>query len=185
MQDWPVPFGRMIDRINSILQKSGNAGERRLANGTRLVEPAPDIGQKAWRHLAFASLADEELSKLEHELRQRLPPQLKMFFRKHNGISLFGNEINIWGKRSNFVRSGDDIWQPFDIVRHNNPSERPRSCPYSIVFFGSTNQGEKWVFFSPDDGSIGKTSRTRYQPEQSWPDFNSWLLDELAVYDHG
>jgi len=173
----------VLDRVNSILEKSSKAGEKQLANGTRLVEPAPQIAPKAWRHVVFAALDLERIHEIELERHQRLPQQLENFFRAFNGISMFGNELNIWGKRLNYIRIGDDIWQPFDIVRHNVPSERPNHSPYTVVYFGSTDRGQKWVFFNSVDESIGKTCRHKFHSEGSWPDFDSWLRDELQHYD--
>ena len=95
---------------------------------------------------------------------------------------MYGSEIVIWGARANYRRTGDDIWQPFDIVRHNSRLELPSNGPADAVYFGSTNRGEYWVFYECPDEVIGKTERRDFKRVQQWSDFDTWLqlidLDE-------
>lgn len=174
---------RIIRKIEGVLLKSVPNGHKRLTNGTRLFGRAPEIGPEAWYHLVFAPLNTSQIRGIEKALHQSLPGDFEFFLNRYNGISMFGNQINIWGKRSSWNRSGNNIWQPFDIVSHNRPGERPKGSPYTIVYFGSVSRGNRWVFFQPSNGTVGRTDRRDYLPECLWPDFESWMLDELAQFD--
>jgi len=167
--------------IDQVLQHAQSKGERRLDNGTRLVEPAPDIAPQAWRHLIFAPIPDADLAEIEGMLHQRFPDQLRMFYKTSNGISMFGGGIDVWGKRYNWARSGDAVWQPFDIVSHNHPADRPKHSPYEVVYFGSSDRGENRVYFRSGSGIIGKTGRKIFDEKETWIDFDTWLGAEILM----
>lgn len=171
----------LFEKILKIFEKARLKGELRLKDGTWLASPAPEIAPQAWHHVMFfPPLTNGEREDIEKPLNTQLPSELKTFFSHCNGLSLFGREISIWGKRKTWERSVEKAWQPFDLVRNNRPGERPKGSPYSVVYFGSTDKGDNWLFFDSVDGSIGRTPRGLFAREGSWPDFDTWFLDELS-----
>ena len=164
--------------LDDVLNDARIDGEERLPNGVWLIKPAPEIGPKAWMHITYPPLSESELAAIENQLHRRFPLQMQKFFRRFNGLSLFGRQLTIWGKRKDYIRQGPDAWQPFDIVEHNAPGERPSGSPYSVLYFGSSDQGANRLYL--DDEAIGRTSSERYEPEDTWPDFESFFNSELA-----
>ncbi|MEQ1763637.1 MAG: SMI1/KNR4 family protein [Pyrinomonadaceae bacterium] len=162
----------VLEKVDSVRFR----GEKTLENGTRLVSPAPEIAPQAWHFVLFAPLSLLVIDEIEKELSTSLPVDLRDFFRTWNGAKLFGYKMQVWGHRSNYVRVGDEAWQPFDLVALNRASERPVGSPRSSVFFGSLC--DDWVFFERnEDGNtrIGRTAREFFQPEEYWPSFNAWF----------
>ena len=171
----------ILREILKIFEAASPEGEQRLPDGTWLVSPAPEIAPKAWHHIMFAPpLSRAEIEDMESSLHSRLPTGLEHLYSQCNGLSLFGRMVSIWGRRTTWERSVEKAWQPFDLVHHNQAAERPKASPYSLVYFGSTDKGENWVFFDAADNSIGKTPRASFKREGSWPDFNTWFLEELS-----
>jgi hypothetical protein len=166
--------------IESVLHWASQRGEKLLDNGVRLVEPAPDIAPKAWRHIVYPPITENEILGIETTLRQRLPQDLREFYKNYNGISLFGGGVTIWGKRQDYVREGDGMWQPFDLVQHNAAGNRPSGSPYQLIYFGSSERGSNRLFFEPDSGEIGKTSAYSFTEIVRWPNFKAFILSEIA-----
>lgn len=171
-------MGTFTLAILKLLADDAKHGEKLTPSGARLISPAPEIAPAAWHHIAFPPLVTSEVRKLEVNLHQQLPTQFEQFLCKFNGISLFGNRLNIWGKRRSWNRTGDDVWQPFDIVDHNASYERPPKSPYQVVYFGSTDHGTNWVFFR-SDGTVGKSPREEFWDVGTWRDFDTWGTFEM------
>lgn len=166
--------------IQNLLNEAKKYGEQRLENGVWLVQPAPEIAPKAWTHIVHPPLLESDIDDLELKLSFRFPSQIRNFFLNFNGASFFGGQLTIWGKRTSYSRQGASSWQPFDIVSHNAPGERPSGSPYSIVYFGSTERGDKRLFVSKD-GVIGKTQTQVFHSEGSWPDFESFFQSQFVT----
>jgi len=173
----------IVERIRQILDAAKVEGERILPDGTWLVSPAPEIAPQAWHHALFApALSFEEIEDMENALNARLPTDLRNIYLECNGFKLFGHRISLWGKRRTWERTVDKVWQPFDMVHHNQRVGRPGGSPPEIVFIGGLDEGTKWVYFETSEeehGRIGVTPRELYKPLKIWPDFNSWIQEML------
>lgn|GEM_PF-1759991 len=176
----PIKVMKIENLIHNLLNEVKKDGEQRLENGVWLVRPAPEIAPKAWTHIVYPPLSESDINDLELQLSFRFPSQIRNFFLHFNGASFFGSQLTLWGKRSSYSRQGISSWQPFDIVSHNAPSERPPGSPYSIVYFGSTECGDKRLFVSKD-GVIGKTPTQVFRSEVSWPDFESFFQSQFVM----
>jgi hypothetical protein len=156
-------------------------GERILSNGTKLICPTPHIATEAWLHGMFPPLEIEKIDELENQGGFKLPDDFREFLKRANGTFLFSYTISIWGVRANYSRTGDDAWQPFDLLDHNGKWERPEGSPDSIIYFGSNAHGNNWCFFEFHENSyrIGETSREKFLPIAYWPDFWKWLIENV------
>ncbi len=156
------------------------AGERTTKWGARLICPTPHVAPEVWLHALYRGLTKEELDSLQSRLRLPMPPELRDFLLRTNGAKLFGSSVHVWGLRFSYARTGDEAWQPFDLVLHSEQSERPAARPPSVLMFGSCDEGEYRVFFDTADpsGRVGRTRRDKFAPQKFWPDFWAWLLDE-------
>jgi hypothetical protein len=170
----------LFNAIIQTISRWSSRGEKLLPNGTRLICPTPNIAPDAWLHVVFSPLAPEKIKEVEKKLGTTLPGDFKGFLLRTNGLMLFSCHIDIWGARETMARTGDDVWQPYDLVDHNFKTERPDGSPDNAVFFGSTDNGDSWSFFefAGKRYRVGKTARNNFHPVSYWADFNSWLLDE-------
>lgn len=170
----------MFDEFLTILNQWASKGEKTLANGARLICPNPSIAPEAWLHVVFAPLNLEAIQKLKQETSIPLPEDFCQFLLCSNGVTIFGYQIDIYGVRKSYVRTGDDAWQPFDILHLNEQTMKPAGSPNTVVYFGTMDNGESWCFFEPASNGyrVGKTPRERFKPIQYWEDFWSWLMSE-------
>lgn len=175
-----------IEIATEIEKTVGSQESVRLPDGTRLISPSPEIAPNAWRHILFHPISYEEIKAMESSLGHSLPEQIKRFLTHYNGASFFNRQICVWGKRRSWERNIEQSWQPFDLVDHNRTNERPIGSPDSVIFFGSANRGDDWVFAdmsNPGTDQIGQTTRELFAPIRNWPDFNNWLKTELGRLD--
>jgi hypothetical protein len=134
--------------------------------GTRLICSTPHVAPDAWLHVLFPPLANGKIEIIERGLEWDLPKDFKDFLLRANGLMLFSYHISVWGQRETMARTGEDAWQPHDLVAHNFTTERPVGSPNNIGFFGSSNQGDCWCFFEFEAKNyrVGKTARDAFHP---------------------
>ena len=124
----------IIDRVN----RYSFLGERVFPSGTRLVGHIPHIGDLGHLHHLFSGLTEIEFQRLEIKfmLENYDVKDLKYFFLKFNGISLFDDAFNIFGLRG-LERTGmDKSWEPYSIYTPNI-SERHSDALPQHFFFGA------------------------------------------------
>lgn len=176
-----VNSGKLFDEVVRIMSKWSPKGEKWLSNGVRLICPTPHVAPEAWLHVLYPPLASEKIEGLEKKLGISLPQDFKDFLLRANGLEMFSYRISVFGVRKNMARTGDEAWQPFDLVDHNYDTMCPDDSPEDVVYFGSAPDGASWCFFEFDGESyrVGKTDRHSFRPTSYWSDFGSWLLDEM------
>lgn len=106
--------------IMSRLDKWSNGGTELLNNGTKLISRAPHVAPRAWLHIIYASLSNSQIETIRSAISVELPNDLVEFWGYANGVNLFSDSISIWGLRTSYVRTGEDAFQPYDIVSLNN-----------------------------------------------------------------
>jgi SMI1/KNR4 family protein SUKH-1 len=172
---------KLFNEVVRTMSKWLTKGEKLLSNGVRLICPTPHVAPEAWLHVLYPPLAPEKIEEMEKKLGVSLPDNFKVFLRRTNGLQMFTYRISIWGVRKNMARTGDEAWQPYDLVDHNFDLERPDNSPQDVVYFASADGGRSWCFFEFNGESyrVGKTDRRNFHPDSYWSDFGSWLLDEI------
>lgn len=168
-----------FDEFLEILRRWVPKGERHLANGAWLICPTPWIAPEAWLHAVFPALSYEDVRELERRSGLKLPDDAHTFLLHANGALIFSYQIAIWGFRKSYERAGDEAWQPYDLLSHNEETMRPDGSPPEVLYFGSDDNGANWCFFDAEGDSyrVGKTLRERFSPVHYWPTFWHWLLE--------
>lgn len=175
----------LYNEIIKVVSQWSAQGERILPNGTRLICPMPQVAPQAWLHVLFAPLTGAEIDRLQKDLHRVLPYDFREFLLRANGLELFSSRISIFGVRRSWDRHSDESCEPFDLVSHNEESDRPSASPSKLIYFSATDGGNTWCFFEMDGDEyrIGKTDRHDFSPIAYWPHFNTWLLDEIKLQE--
>lgn len=138
---------KVFSEVIRTISKWSHRGEKLLSTGVRLVCPIPHVAPEAWLHVLFPPLMKPEIEEMERNLRPLLPDEFKDFLMKTNGLQMFAYNISNWGVRKNFARSGDEAWQPFNLISHNEEADRPPGSPEDVIYFASADGGDTWCFF--------------------------------------
>lgn len=166
-----------------VVERWASRGERILANGARLICPTPQVAPKAYLHVLYAPLSSESIRELDAEFEMRFPKSFQELLRRSNGLDLFSGFLSIWGVRKSWARTGDEGWQPYDIVYHNRGLGAPQpNGSQPVVNFGSSADGENWCFFEQLENGyrVGETPRHEFAPIRYWPNFETWIREQLA-----
>ena len=169
-----------MDTFNTVLQvieQSRQFGFRQLANGTRLYGHVPHVAPEAWLHQVYAPIVEQDVISLEERIGLPIPSELRQFFQLANGVGLFSVSLSIYGKRTSYVRTGDDAWQPFCIVTANT-LERPTHAKTSQLVVGGYRADGSLLFLDLEDGKVFRTKSRSKKVLNLWKDFWTLLLEE-------
>ena len=163
--------------VLQVIEQARSFGFRELANGARLYGHVPHVAPEAWLHQVYAPLAEQDVISLEERIDLLIPSDLRKFFQLANGVGLFSLSLSIYGKRTNYVRIGDDAWQPFCIVTANTLARPAHAKPTQLVIGGYQDDGSL-LFLDCDDGEIVRTKSRSKRVLNRWTDFWTMLNEE-------
>lgn len=109
-----------IAKIQSVLEKWRSMGSRVLPNGTELLGQIPDPRQERWLHTIYPGLAVAELNALEHRLSAPLSRDLRTFYRRMAGLSLWTGAFRVFGYNPAFSGQVETNRYPTDALRLNH-----------------------------------------------------------------
>jgi hypothetical protein len=153
-------------------------GYRALPNGTELVGHVPHIAPQAWFHQRFAPLSELDIMALEAQLGMQLPPVLRTFYAHYNGLGLFAYELSVHGRRHTYERTGDAVWQPFDLADLNGYGRFRRRPPQQLLLSRYRRDGA-WLYLDTTTGNVYRENALSSQVEHEWPSFEVMLVAEV------
>lgn len=147
--------------------------------GTQLIGHVPHVAPKAYFHVIYAPLKDEELKALETNLDRSLPIQFKHFLSFANGLDIYSGYLSVLGfvphKRKAEVHPHN---YPGNILV-SNVQGRIRGLKHNSVIVGFYKFDGSYVcveesgkVFRFDANGDGKTI-------QEWPSFDTWIIFEI------
>ncbi|MFC1926048.1 SMI1/KNR4 family protein [Chloroflexota bacterium] len=171
------------NKILEILHRWKPLGFKEVMTGAKLIGHIPAVAPEAWLHCVYSPLNIESIKEIERRLDMPLPISLIILYSFTNGMNLFSDSISIWGVRENYIRTGDAVWQPYDLVDMNLPCERPRDANKSIVFIGGYNWDGSSLYYDAKASSpeaIYRCSRDSVIPLNQWTDLWAMLEEEIV-----
>lgn len=171
---------KKYNELVDIISKRETLGYKKIeTNGSKLFGHVPHIAPDAWFHILYAPLSDKKIKELENKINIKFPPSFIDFLKFTNGISLFSGEIIIYGLRENYNRTGDDIWQPFDIDVPN-VEERLKDAKDTYLFIGSYyDDGTKLFIDCIDEKVYRCESDISSNILNVWNNFDEMLISEV------
>jgi hypothetical protein len=164
------------DEINELF-KWNHGGEERLDNGTILICKVPHIGPEAWFHIIYPKIKKHQIEEIEKEISQSLPEDFKAFLLTTNGINTFSDNISIYGKRTSYVRLGDEAIQPYDLADHHNESKR--YFPEHYLIIGSYGWDGTNIVYDLQNSQIYRCERYSSRKLNVWENLEIFLKEEI------
>ena len=170
-----------FDELMKILRRWDHLGSRITARGVRLICKTPHRGSMAYLHRVYEPLNEDQICLLEMKIGRRLPPALRTFYQKANGLSIFAGELAIQGLRHDYSRELTDegAYQPGSL-EYGNTLERIRGWSSDIVLFGWYPMDPGFnVYIHDGEDKVIMCPRRNIEPTlYEWPDFPTFLLTE-------
>jgi hypothetical protein len=170
----------MKNNFNDLLNELFNwkqKGERLLVNGTILICKVPHIAPEAWFHIMYPKIIKQQISEIEQELSIPLPNDYKDFLLTTNGINIFSDSLRIYGKRTSYVREGDEAIQPYDLALHH--TELKCYIPDNLLVIGSYSWDGSHIVYDLDTNQIYRCERYSSKVLNSWSNLKTFLNDEI------
>jgi hypothetical protein len=169
----------------TILERASSLGMRQLDDGTRLIGKVTHVAPEAWFHLIFSPLTEKDVKTLEQILRRQLPKCFREFLMDFaNGLNIFSGSLSLDGLRKNYVRGGEQIWQPF-ALETPNLYERPKDAGLHHFFIGGYEEDGSLLCL--DNESVFRCSRKSVKPLNEWTSLSEMLGNEIkrlsALFD--
>ncbi len=167
-----------FSKIVRVVEAAASFGTLVTPGGAKLYGRCPHVAPQAWFHVLFEPLDGKGVRTIENDIGKPLPPVMKDFFRC-NGLSLFSGAIALYGLRTSWKRTGDDVWFPFHIVGPNTV-EKPRDAKPEHLFIGGYRQDGSHLVFDETTKCIHRRTRKSPTPLNEWPDFWTMLKTEVS-----
>lgn len=180
-------YGPIMEKLYSWGSNGIKKVEGGLNDGTVLICRAPHIGTEAWFHELYQpALSEDEIGLIADSLKVSLPDDYVEFFREYNGINLFSDALSIWGLRKSYTRTGDEVYQPYDVISHNPGRARESG---SLVLIGSYSCDGSYIAYNPaEDGiQVFRCDEKRFKILNRWNNLTHLLESEInrlsALFD--
>lgn len=171
-----------FDALMEILNRWAHLGSRVTQRGVRLIGQQLFRSEWSYLHCVYEPLDEAGLGKLQASLGRPLPPVLREFYAKANGLYLF-NGINgalgIQGLRHDYGRElCDESYQPVSL-EYGNAIERVKGHSSDMTFFGWYKHDGSNLYCRDGDSRVFMCPRLSVEPTLcEWPDFQTFLLSE-------
>jgi hypothetical protein len=171
-----------FEEVKNELLKFENLGLEKSENGTILIGRAPHIAKYAWLHEIYPVLIDEDIIKLESELKTEIPSDYKSFLLKcSNGLGMFVSKFYLYGLRKELGRSIEASRQPYSIYTPNI-DERPENAKESFFFIGGYRWDGSKIYIDKVTNSVHFCARWDATSLYIWNSFEEMILSETRRF---
>jgi len=169
-----------LDEIFQLLVSWQGLGLQVLPDGSRRIGRVAHVAPEAYLHCIPGPLSGEEIVALERTVGRSFLPVLKDFYFTANGLSVFSDNLGVYGYRRSYQRSNfaSAAAQPYDL-RIPNVSSRPAGLPVTDLVVGYYTEDGSYTVMDAN-GAIYRISRDSSRPlENRWSSLREWLTVEV------
>lgn len=161
------------------LKKWKDNGEKITVNQTSLICKVPHIAPEAWLHCIYKGLSENEIEGIETKIKRQLPNHLREFLKIANGMNIFSDSISVWGRRTSYVRNGEEAYQPYDLLDLNEELANEISSKW--LAFGSYLWDGSTMYYdvTSDDNKVFICERDSTKKMKIWDNIYLWLNEEI------
>jgi len=171
-------MGDLTGRLKEIIYSYKHLGEKIVSEtGAHLIAKAPHKGSEAWLFALYPGLANDEISQLENSINIEFNEDYKDFLRQINGFHFLVNVFSMDGLRRNYKRTGDSIWQPYDIITPNT-IERPKNSPPHYLYIGGYNWDGSSLCMDTKTDKVYRCKRWTSEILNTWENLEDMLSSE-------
>ena len=173
------PLGPGLDAVMEAASRAARFGTATSDNGARMFGHVPFVAPQAWFHILFPPLDEAALGQLERSLMRPIPGPYRDLLRVTNGLHLFGGELALYGRRTDYSRK-PEIRLPFDLT-DPNVHERPRAADPSWFIFSFYQEDGSPAYMDPKDNRVYRGSRDLTRPRlNQWSSLDDYLEQEIG-----
>ncbi|AUC15800.1 hypothetical protein BTO06_11855 [Tenacibaculum sp. SZ-18] len=166
--------------IRNRLNKYEKLGIEKQSNGTELIGKAPHIAPLAYLHSIYKGLNNDEIGRLEQELKTEIPKDYKEFLKFSNGLHIFNTTLYLNGLRESYNRQkAIENRLPFALST-KNLFERPRNAKPEYFFIGGYDYGNgSLLYVNKNNNKVYRCGTKNVKPLNEWNSVNEMILTEI------
>lgn len=152
--------------------------------GTRLIGHVPQVAPRAFLHLVYAPLSERTMEDFREDFGRPVPAQLAQFMSFANGLCIFlGDAVRVYGyvPRNRTAKATIQNYPPSIVLA--NGAARPKGLHSGDIIVAWHERDESKVCLLEAGDVVRFDSRGGGKVLQRWPDFDTWLIAEIAARD--
>jgi hypothetical protein len=167
------------EKIRQLLLKFSHLGTKRMdTTGALLIGPAPHIAPRAWLNHIFDPTDEHHISKIENELKIKMPSCYVDFLTHYyNGLNIINDTLSLFGYLYYHIRSYEFIWQPYSIIDLNK-FDKPINSTSDMFFIGEYGYDGSYLYMTPDE-KVHFCSRNDATSLFTWNSLSEMLVSEI------
>jgi hypothetical protein len=176
--------------FRAILFKHEHLGVKKFPDGSIAIGHVPHVAELAYFHRVFWPLNDDEIQVLQNDLEYDFPESLINFFKLHNGLGTFSDDLNIDGQRRDWKRTDMEaaVQQPYSI-QSANTDFWPTHAPFDSLVIGSIGPDRSPITIYKDGQAFIWPAQESPAPSKSYADIFELLRIEaerlFSMFDKG
>ena len=169
-----------LDNIRELITKFSYLGTKETANKKALlIGHVPQIAPDAWLNCLYKPVSLKEIQLIEMSIGVSVPDSYKSFLLSFsNGLNILGDTLSLFGYRSNYSRTNEDVWQPYDIISFNL-YEKPQNATQKEFIIGCYELDSSLLYISKED-EICYCKSEDILPLKKWNSLSDMLYEELT-----
>lgn len=152
-------------------------GCKDYGNGTKEYGHAPFIAPEAYNFCVFTTLNEDDIIKLERDLKREIPSQFRSFLMTDsNGLHFFFH-FSLYGMRKSYNRNPNATPEPYGLIEPNI-YERPKNAKDTYFFIGGYRYDGSMLYIDSENGTVHFCKRRDATSLLSWDSFEDMLMSE-------
>jgi len=168
-------------KILSPLEEWTHLGEIKNDMGTRLIGHVPHIAPKAYVHVVYSPLKDEDLLEFGERLERPIPIQYEEFLGYANGLMVFSGALRVMGYTPIKRKADVHVYNYPPNVIVSNVSARMKGLSHGAVIVGFYKEDGSYASIEEDGSVVRFDAKGSGDVIQKWSDFDIWLSSEIAI----
>ena len=169
-------------KILSPLEEYADFGEDKNDMQTRLIGHAPHIAPKAYINVVYAPLNIVDLQEFCDRIERPVPIQFKEFLTFANGLMVFSGALRVMGYIPLKRKADAHIYNYPPNIIVPNVSSRVKGLPHGVLLVGFYKEDGSYVYLDEEEKAIRFNATGGGELIREWPDFDTWLSSEIAVF---
>ena len=137
----------------------------------------------SWGHWTYKAMNEDEISKLELEIKMNIHEGYKYFLRQTNGINIYRSALCLFGTVIDYNTSKRILFPPFDLVDANeyrfNFGERPVQLSDDIVVIGGYGKDGSKIGILGSNGKVVRFDKKSLEVYNEWNSFETFFVSEF------
>jgi hypothetical protein len=137
----------------------------------------------SWGHWTYKGMNENEIYKLEVEIKKNIHDGYKSFLMQTNGINIYRSAICLLGTVIDYNTGKRILFPPFDLVNDNeyrfNFGERPINLSDDVLVVGGYGNDGSRIGILESNGKVVRYNRDTLELYNEWSSFEEFFVSEF------